>query len=1014
MPSHKIKNAVFDIRFGSRTVLLQENYSLGGFVKQGLMPVVDTVLSRHDRDGSVICIDQLVIDLGRLHYSDFKSQMARRLGAELDAILRSKIQHLKKSSNSRERIIPSTRRDLELIEHFLMTGTLPGSLSPKHYWIPDRQLQLILKQEQSDFLRFLQKTAHRPQVIQRLVRQFSAGTVRQVVRLLAPTQSETALQAVDVILRRYPGRSPTGMQTAAFTTLVWELLLTYLLQNPDSRFTAAKFSNWIIGKLEQRQGAIPEALTAILAEEIGKQVLPEDLTPRPARPSKTGVPGKESRKIFKGYDLSEALRFYLQHGMLPWAAGTLSPNVGMAEIIEELKESHPEKLLKLATDLQYDSDLCRRLVGHLTPPVMTQFITALLTVISSGNHKDRLTFIQSINEFADRAADRQGYLTDLLRNLVTRQPIDLKQLAARTGDPAKAEPRDVVFDPGQDPDLMRAYLTTLIKTANKTEAHVSSFSRLLDDLEAKYPLEYREYLAWLAANKKRFASFLRLTGSQKLKKTLARLAGFPSAARTIELLEKVFAPNVPQKSSNREAILRTLTRLIITNTFSEAGEFVQSAVPRLAGLGKAPGSDRRAIEALETLPAEIVADKKMFRRHKDSLAAYQQQGDLEPAAQKTPDKSHSTDRSTTEDETALIRYLTGDPTSHSISDATARVIFSRMIRQGSDALYASLRNHIKDKDIRKKIINLLPENWLTRVLAGLRPDVHLPVQTYADIIADACYSTELFDRPEKINTLKWEFIFTYLASYANRPFREKVFIQRFVVFLAANSPKMDKGTFTALLSRNLTASIKASTHQEKLTVLQVLGHLDDAAGDVKIEPPAIIREIEEDRIEEVVVQNAGMVIAAPYLPKLWDMLELLEGGQFKDLQAAERAVHLLQFMTDECTDAPEYQLVLNKILCGVKSSEPIAGRIVITDKERETVEGLIQGMIENWKTIGQTSVAGFRESFFQRRGRLTVKDDAWHLKVEQRAFDMLLDSIPWGFATIKQPWMERVLYVKWR
>ena len=113
-------------------------------------------------------------------------------------------------------------------------------------------------------------------------------------------------------------------------------------------------------------------------------------------------------------------------------------------------------------------------------------------------------------------------------------------------------------------------------------------------------------------------------------------------------------------------------------------------------------------------------------------------------------------------------------------------------------------------------------------------------------------------------------------------------------------------------------------------------------------------------------------------------------------------------------DSPEYELVLNKILCGVKASEPITGHIDISEKEQQAVEGLIQGMITNWKGIGQTSIEGFRESFLKRRGRLRLKDDAWHLKVEQRAFDMLLDSIPWGFATIKHPWMERVVYVKWR
>ena len=188
----------------------------------------------------------------------------------------------------------------------------------------------------------------------------------------------------------------------------------------------------------------------------------------------------------------------------------------------------------------------------------------------------------------------------------------------------------------------------------------------------------------------------------------------------------------------------------------------------------------------------------------------------------------------------------------------------------------------------------------------------------------------------------------------------------------------------------------------------------DPAKTLQIDQPSSLRETAEDVLEEVRVQNAGMVIAAPYLLQLWNMLELIERGQFKDLEAAERAVHLLQFMTDKRVEAPEYQLVLNKILCGIKTGVPITSRIEITDHERRTIEVLIQGMITNWKTIGNTSVNGFRESFLQRRGQLILRDDAWHLKVEQRAFDMLLDSIPWGFSTIKLPWMERVVNVKWR
>ena len=54
---------------------------------------------------------------------------------------------------------------------------------------------------------------------------------------------------------------------------------------------------------------------------------------------------------------------------------------------------------------------------------------------------------------------------------------------------------------------------------------------------------------------------------------------------------------------------------------------------------------------------------------------------------------------------------------------------------------------------------------------------------------------------------------------------------------------------------------------------------------------------------------------------------------------------------------------------------------------------MILGMIQNWTAIGSTSVAGLRESFFQREGRLRLKDDSWHLLVEPRSFDMLLDLV---------------------
>ncbi len=166
--------------------------------------------------------------------------------------------------------------------------------------------------------------------------------------------------------------------------------------------------------------------------------------------------------------------------------------------------------------------------------------------------------------------------------------------------------------------------------------------------------------------------------------------------------------------------------------------------------------------------------------------------------------------------------------------------------------------------------------------------------------------------------------------------------------------------------------------------------------------------------DDLYVANAGQVLAAPYLPRLFSMLGLLEGKGFRDRDAAERGIHLLQFMVHGDSGAPEYLLALNKVLCGVPIDEPIGREIRLEPAETECVEGLLHAMIATWSAIGSTSLAGLRESFLQREGRLLLKDDAWSLLVAPRPFDMLLDRIPWGFSTIRHPWMGRALYVEWR
>ena len=144
------------------------------------------------------------------------------------------------------------------------------------------------------------------------------------------------------------------------------------------------------------------------------------------------------------------------------------------------------------------------------------------------------------------------------------------------------------------------------------------------------------------------------------------------------------------------------------------------------------------------------------------------------------------------------------------------------------------------------------------------------------------------------------------------------------------------------------------------------------------------------------------------------MLGLLEHGEFVSTEATERAVHLLQYLVEERCDRQEYMLVLNKILCGLPADHVLIKEIAIGDEERQTIDGLLTAVIQHWGALGNTSVAGLREAFLQREGALRFKDDNWHLQVEEKAYDMLLDRLPWSYSLIKLPWMEQALHVQWR
>ena len=165
--------------------------------------------------------------------------------------------------------------------------------------------------------------------------------------------------------------------------------------------------------------------------------------------------------------------------------------------------------------------------------------------------------------------------------------------------------------------------------------------------------------------------------------------------------------------------------------------------------------------------------------------------------------------------------------------------------------------------------------------------------------------------------------------------------------------------------------------------------------------------------DSVYIENSGLVILWPFLERFFDRLQLLHEKNFVDTAARHRAAGLLQYVVTEDPSPPEYQMILNKMLCGMGPADLLDFGPAVTEAETQECVNLISAVIENAPVLRNMSHEGFRGSFLLRKGALSAGDATWRLRVERETFDIVLDRFPWSFSWIKLPWMEVPLAVEW-
>ena len=170
-------------------------------------------------------------------------------------------------------------------------------------------------------------------------------------------------------------------------------------------------------------------------------------------------------------------------------------------------------------------------------------------------------------------------------------------------------------------------------------------------------------------------------------------------------------------------------------------------------------------------------------------------------------------------------------------------------------------------------------------------------------------------------------------------------------------------------------------------------------------------------LKHIPIPNAGLIILCPFLPMLFMRLNMLSEDRrsFNSNESKVRAIFILQrLIANEDKEYDEKDLFLNRLLINYPSNESLPKRLELNQNELSTIDSLLEAAKTNWEKMRNTSMRGFQEAFLRRAGFIEKTEREWTLTVEERAYDILLDSIPWSYKLVRLPWMENILKVNWR
>ncbi|WP_417940705.1 contractile injection system tape measure protein [Flavobacterium sp. RS13.1] len=169
----------------------------------------------------------------------------------------------------------------------------------------------------------------------------------------------------------------------------------------------------------------------------------------------------------------------------------------------------------------------------------------------------------------------------------------------------------------------------------------------------------------------------------------------------------------------------------------------------------------------------------------------------------------------------------------------------------------------------------------------------------------------------------------------------------------------------------------------------------------------------DTNVNDLYVQNAGLVLIHPFMKFLFENCKLLNKDD-NTINNPEVAAHLLHYIATGQEQDYENTMAFEKFLCNIPIAQPIERNIVLSEEMKKEATAMLQAVLSNWDIMKTSSAELLQNEFLQRPGKLNVNgDESPVILIERKTQDILLDKLSWNLSIVKLAWKKRIIYVNW-